>query len=106
MRPSQSGKLDIELLINEETITMRFNRNTVLLKNFVEDLIYKGIIIPLLKDKAYDTKLDTILEEDSEEEKNDGAIKSKDDIFNTPAALEKYINFTATVEKNENRLYF
>ena len=76
------------------------------METFVEDLIYKDIIIPLPKDKAYDIKLNTILEEDSEKEKNNGAIKLKDDIFNTLAALEKYINFVATVEESKNGLYF
>ena len=106
VRPSQLGKLDTKPLINEETIVARLNKNAVLLETLAEDLVYKGITIPLPGDKAYNTKLDTVLEEDSEKKKNDGAAKLKDNIFNTPAALEKYINFATTVEESENRLHF
>jgi len=76
------------------------------LEAFVEDSVYKGIIIPLPKDKAHDIKLDTVLEEESKKKKNDSAAKLKDNTFNTPAALEKYINFATTVEENKDRLYF
>ena len=72
---------------------------------FIEDLVYKGITIPLPRDRACNIKLDTILEEDSEEEK-DNATKLKDNIFSTPTTLEKYINLAAIVEEGEDRLYF
>ena len=66
----------------------------------------KGTTILLPRDRAYNTKLNTILEEDSKENKDNDAAKSKDDIFNTPTTLEKYINFTATVEEGKNGLHF
>ena len=51
-------------------------------------------------------KLNTILKENSEEEKDDDNTKLKDDIFNTPAALKKYINLTVIVKEGEDGLYF
>ncbi len=106
MWPSQLGKLNAKLLIDEGIIAIRLNRNAALLEALIKDLIYKGITIPLPGDRAYNIKLDTVLEEDSEEEKNNSTAKSKDDIFNIPAALEKCINFAVTVEENENRSHF
>jgi len=69
----------------------------------MEHLIRKNITVPLLRDRAYNTKLDTILKEDNEENKNNDAAKLKDNAFNTPTTLEKYINLTTIVEKGENR---
>ena len=47
------------------------------------------------------------LEEDSKEEKDNNAAKLKDNTFNTPAALEEYINLTAkAVKEGEDRLHF
>ena len=60
--------------------------------------MHEGTTIPLPGDRARDTKLDTVPEEDIKEE--------KDDTVNTPATLEKYINLTATVEEGKDRLYF
>ena len=106
MRPSQSGKLNIKPRINKEIIAIRFNRNTILLETLIKDLVYKGIIIPLPKDRAHNTKLNTILEENNKKKKNSSAAKSKDDIFNILTALEKYINFATIVEENKDGLYF
>jgi hypothetical protein len=55
---------------------------------------------------ARNIKLNTILKEDSEEEKNNNNTKLKDNIFNTPTALGKYINLTTTVEKSKDKLHF
>ena len=46
----------------------------------MEDLVRQGTTIPLPKDKAHNTKLNTVLEEDSQEE--------KDNTFNIPTALK------------------
>ena len=69
MRPSQSGKFNTKPLVDKEITAVRLNKNAALLKVFVKDLVYKGIIIPLFGDKAYNIKLDTVLEEDSKKEK-------------------------------------
>ena len=106
VRPSQSGKPNAKPLINKETIAIRLDRNAALLETLIEDLVRKGTTIPLPRDRARDTKLDTILEEDSKEEKDNNTAKLKDNIFNTPTALEKYINLTAIVEESKDRLYF
>jgi len=106
MWPNQSSKLNTKLFINKETVAIKLNRNTTLLKTFIKYLVRKGAIISLLKDRAYNIKLDTILKKDSKEDKNDNAAKSKDNIFNTSTTLEKYINFTTIVKKGENRSYF
>ena len=63
----------------------------------------KSITIPLLGDRARDTKLNTIPEKDNKEEKDNNAAKLKDNIFNTPTALEEYINLTAIVKEGKNR---
>ena len=77
-----------------------------MLEALTEHLVRKGTIIFLPRDRARNIKLDTVLEEDSKENKNNHAAKLKDNIFNTPAALKKYINFTATVEEGKDGLYF
>jgi hypothetical protein len=77
-----------------------------LLEAFIERLVRKSTTIPLPGDRARDTKLDTILEEDNKEEKGDDAAKLKDDIFNTPTALKECINLAAIVEEGEYKLYF
>jgi hypothetical protein len=77
-----------------------------LLEAFAERLVYKGITIPLPRDRARDTKLNTILEKDNKEKKDNNAAKLKDDIFNTPTTLEEYINLTTIVEEGKDRLYF
>ncbi len=100
------GKFNVKPLVNKETIAIRFNKNTTLLKALAKDLVYKNTIIPLPRDKACNTKLDIILKEDSEKEKNNGATKLKDNTFNTLAALEKYINFAVTMEESKNRSHF
>ena len=51
----------------------------------------QGTTIPLPKDRAYNIKLDTILEKNNKEEKDNNATKLKDNIFNTPTILKKYI---------------
>ena len=81
-------------------------KNTALLKALIEDLVYEGTIIPLPGDRAHNIKLDTVLEEDSKEEKNDGAAKLKDNTFNTPITLEKYINFAIIIKESKNKSYF
>ena len=68
--------------------------------------MYKGTTIPLPRDRAYNTKLNTVLEEDSKENKDNNATKLKDNIFNMSATLEKYINLIAIVEEGKDRLYF
>ena len=69
-----------------------------MLEAFTERLVRKSTTIPLLGDRAYNTKLNTVLEKDNKEE--------KDNIFNTPTALKEYINLTAIVEEGEYKLYF
>ena len=59
----------------------------------------KSTTIPLLRDRARNTKLNTVLEKDNKEEKDNDAAKLKDDIFNTPTALEECINLAAIVEE-------
>ena len=103
---SQAGKLSAKPFINKEIGTIRLNRNTTLLKAFIERLVYRGITIPLPGDRARDTKLNTVLEKDNKEEKDNNAAKLKDNIFNTPTALEEYINLTTVVEEGKDRLYF
>ncbi len=69
--------------------------------------MHKGITIPLRGNKTYNIKLDTVLEENSKEEKDINAAKLKDNTFNTPAALEEYINLTTkAVKEGKDRLYF
>ena len=87
-------------------VAIKLNRNTILLEAFIEYLVHKSITVPLLRDRAYNTKLDTVLEEDNKEEKGDDAAKPKDDTFNTPTALEKYINLAAIVEEGKYKLHF
>ena len=107
VRPSQLGKLNTKPLVNKKIVAIRLNRNATLLETLAEDLVREGTTIPLPRDRAHNTKLDTVLEEDSKEEKDNNAAKLKDNIFNTPTALEEYINFTAkAVEEGEDRLYF
>jgi hypothetical protein len=77
-----------------------------LLEAFVERLVRKGTTIPLPEDRAYNTKLNTVLEKDNKEEKDNNAAKLKDNIFNMPTALEEYINLTTIVEEGKDRLYF
>ena len=66
----------------------------------------KGTTIPLPGDRAYNTKLDTVLEEDKKKKKDNDNTKLKNNIFNISTALEKCINLTATVKKGEDGLYF
>ena len=106
VRPGWLGKPNAKPLVNKETIAIRLDRNATLLETLTEDLVREGTTIFLPRDRAYNTKLDTVPEEDSEEEKDNNAAKSKDDIFNTPAALEKCINLAAIVEESEDGLYF
>ncbi len=46
------------------------------------------------------------MEEDNKEKKDNDAIKSKDNIFNTPAALEKYMNLATIVKEGEDGSHF
>ena len=62
----------------------------------------KGTTIPLPKDRARNTKLNTILEKDNKKEKDNNAAKLKDNIFNTPTTLEEYINIAAIVEEGKD----
>ena len=87
-------------------VAIKLNRNTILLEAFIEYLVHKSITVPLLRDRAYNTKLDTVLEEDNKEKKGDNAAKPKDDTFNTPTALKECINLTTIVEEGEYKLYF
>ena len=59
------GKLNAKLLINKEIIAVRLDRDTVLLEALVEDLVRQGTTVPLLRDRACNTKLNTILKENS-----------------------------------------
>ena len=106
VRHGRLGKLSAKPFVNKETAAIRLNRNTTLLEAFIERLIYKSTIVPLLRDRARNTKLNTVPEKDNKEEKDDNAAKLKDDTFNTPTTLEEYINLTAIVEEGKNRLYF
>ena len=100
------GNLSAKPFINKETATIRLNRNTTLLEAFIERLVRKSTTIPLLRDRAYNTKLNTILEKDNKNEKDNNAAKLENNIFNTPTALEEYINLTAIAEEGKNGLYF
>ena len=106
VRYSQAGKLSAKPFINKEIVAIRLNGNTTLLEAFIERLVYKGTTIPLPGDRARDTKLNTILEKDNKEEKDNNAAKLKDNIFNTPTILEERINLTTIVEEGKDRLYF
>ena len=106
VRYSWAGNLSAKPFINKEIAAIRLNRNTTLLEAFIERLVYKGTTIPLPRDRARNTKLNTILKKDNKEKKDNNATKLKDDIFNTPTALEECINLTAIVEEGEDRLYF
>ena len=66
----------------------------------------KSTTIPLPRDRAYNTKLDTVPEEDNKGEKGNNAAKLKDNTFNTPTALEEFINLAAIVEEGKYKLYF
>ena len=77
---------------------MRLNRNTTLLEAFTERLVRKSTTIPFPRDRARNTKLNTILKKDNK--------KEKDNIFNTPTTLKEYINFAAIVKEGKNMLYF
>ena len=77
-----------------------------MLEVFIKHLIYKSTTIPLPKDRARNTKLDTILKENSKEDKDNNATKLKDNTFNTPTALEKYINLIIIIEEGKDKLYF
>jgi hypothetical protein len=68
--------------------------------------VRKSTTVPLPGDRAYNTKLDIILEEDNKEEKGDNAAKLKDNIFNMPTTLEEFINLAAIVEEGKYKLYF
>ena len=88
-------------------VAVRLNRSATLLEAFTKHLARESTAIYSLGDNARQAKLATILKEDSKEEKDNNTAKLKDDIFNTPTTLEKYINLTAkVVEESENRLYF
>ena len=106
MWPSQSGKLNAEPLTNKEITAIRLDRDTVLLEAFIEDLVRQGTTVPLFRDRVYNTKLDTIPEEDSQEEKDNNTTKLKDNIFNVLTTLKKYINLTAIVGEGKNRSHF
>ena len=106
VRYSQAGKLSAEPFVDEETATIRLNRNTTLLEAFAERSVRKSTTVPLPGDRARDTKLDTVPEEDNKEEKGDDAAKLKDDTFNTPTALEEFINLAAIVEEGKYELHF
>jgi hypothetical protein len=106
VRYSWAGKLSAKPFINKETAAIRLNRNTTLLEAFIERLVRKGTTIPLPRDRAYNTKLNTVLEKDNKEDKDNDAAKLKDNIFNTPTALEEYINLATIVEEGKDRLYF
>ena len=67
MRYSWAGKLSAKLFINKEIVAIRLNRNTTSLEAFIECLVRKGTTLPLPKDRARDTKVDTVLEEDNKE---------------------------------------
>ena len=69
-------------------------------------MVRKSTTIPLPRDRARNTKLDTVLKEDNKKEKGNDAAKLKDNIFNTPTTLEEYINLTTIVEEGEYKLYF
>ena len=106
MRYSRAGKLSAKPFVNKEIVAIRLNINTASLEAFIECSVRKGTTIPLPKDRARNTKVDTILKEDNKEQKDNNAAKSKDNIFNAPTALEEYINLTAIVEEGKYRLYF
>ena len=107
VRPGQLGKLNTKPYINKETAAAILNRNAALLKAFAKRLAHKSTTIYSLGDNAYQNKLATILKKDSKEKKDNNAAKLKDNIFNTPTALEEYINLTAkAVEEGEDGLYF
>ena len=100
------GKFNTKPLVNKETTAARLDRNNTLLETLVEDLVHKGITVPLPGDRVCDTKIDTILKKDSNEEKDNNTTKSKDNRINTPTTLEKCINFATIVEESEDGLYF
>jgi hypothetical protein len=106
VRHSQAGKLSAKPFINKEIATIRLNRNTTLLEAFTERSVYKSTTVPLPRDRARDTKLDTIPGEDNKEEKGNNAAKPKDNIFNTPTTPEECINLAAIVEEGKYKLYF
>ena len=107
VRPSRVGELIADTLINKETAAVRLNRNTTLSEAFAERLARKSTTIYSLGDNARQAKLVTILKEDSKEEKDNDAPKSNNNTFNTPIALEEYINLAAkAVEEGEDRLHF
>ena len=100
------ANLSTKLFINKEIVAIRLNRNTTLLEAFIERLVRKGTTIPLPRNRASSTKLNTILEKDNKKEKDNNAAKLKDSIFITPTTLEEYINLTAIVKEGKDRLYF
>ena len=102
----RQANLSTKPFINKEIAAIRLNGNTTLLEAFIEHLVYKGTTIPLPRDRASGTKLDTILEKDNKKEKDNNAAKLKDSIFITPTTLEEYINLTTIVEEGKDRLYF
>ena len=107
VQPSRVSKLIADLLINKETVAVRLNRNAALLKAFTKRLVYKSTTIYSLGDNTHQAKLATIPKEDNKVEKDNNAPKSNNNTFNTPAALEEYINLAAkVVEKGKDRLYF
>ena len=100
------GELSTKPFINKEIAAIRLNRNTTLLEAFIERLVRKSTTIPLLKDRARNTKLNTILKKDNKEEKDNDDAKLKDNTFNTPTALGKCINLTTIIKEGEDGLYF
>jgi len=52
VRPSQVGKLSINLFINKDIIAIRLNRNIALLEAFAKHLVYKSTAIHSLRDNA------------------------------------------------------
>ena len=106
-RSGRSGKLNAEPLVDEEIAAAKLDRNAALSEAFAERSARESTIIHSLGDNARQDKLATIPEEDSEEEKDDDTAKSKDDTFDTPAALEEYMNLAAkAVEEGEDGSHF
>ena len=67
----------------------------------------KSTTIYSLGDNARQAKLATVLEKDSKEEKDNDIPKLNNNIFNTPAALEEYINLaTKAVEEGKDGSHF
>jgi hypothetical protein len=78
-----------------------------LLKAFTKYLARENTTIHSLGDNTRQNKLVTILEEDSEEEKDNNTTKLKDDTFNMPTTLKKYMNLaTKVIKEGEDKSHF